>query len=88
MKISRHGNLIVKILFGDMKIFFEDIMILLETLRYLKYEYLVGDLKILFKNLEILLKTWRQAKTKIYEDYLEFVPGASSYKKGSFFIII
>ena len=53
-----------------MKIFFEDIMILLETLRYLKYEYLVGDLKILFKNLEILLKTWRQAKSSCLEHLL------------------
>jgi hypothetical protein len=67
-----------------MKIFFKD-RFYLETLRYLKYGYLVGDLKILFKNLEILLKTWRPAKRKMYEDYLEFMPGASSYKKGSFF---
>jgi len=77
----------VKILFGDMKIFFKDKRFYLETLRYLKYGDLVGDLEILFKNLEILLKTWIQAKRKMYEDYLEFMPGASSYKKGSFFLL-
>jgi hypothetical protein len=60
----------VKILFGDMKIFFKDKRFYLETLRYLKYGDLVGDLEILFKNLEILLKTWRQAKSSCLEHLL------------------